>query len=168
MSNTHYKTAINPDYMGAYSLWNDEADGYIEQSATIKRAGIEPITGKGGAKENRLVVHTDLPKPFICNSGNSEVITKASGSPSYLRWPGTKITLYVIMDQRMKDGTRGPALGVKAYRGPAADYSGQIRDIQNCATLADLEKLFLSYDPATRNAVKAETNKRKGELNENK
>lgn len=89
MSKTHWKTLINPDYIGAYWLPPGE-----DVTVTIDYVAREMITGTGGKKEECTVAHLkgDV-KPFILNVTNSKSIAKLYGN--YIEdWAGKQITLF--------------------------------------------------------------------------
>lgn len=89
MSKTHWKTLINPDFIGAYWLPPGE-----DVTVTIDYVTREMVTGAGGKKEECTVAHLkgDV-KPFILNVTNSKSIAKLYG-PYIEDWVGKQITLY--------------------------------------------------------------------------
>ena len=88
MSKTHWKTLINPEYLGAYSL-SDSGD----LTVTIDFVQVEEITGTGGKKEYCTVAHLVDQKPMILNVTNSKSIGKLYG-PFIEDWAGRPVTLY--------------------------------------------------------------------------
>lgn len=87
-SKTHWKTLINPDYIGAY--WLPPGEDVTVQIDFVVR---EQITGSGGKKEECTVAHLKGTKPFILNVTNSKAIAKLYGN--YIEdWAGKSITLY--------------------------------------------------------------------------
>lgn len=88
MSKTHWKSLINPDYIGAYSL-GDAGD----LTVTIDYVQTEEITSTGGKKEHCTVAHLVGNKPMILNVTNSKSIGKLYGN--FIEdWAGKQITLY--------------------------------------------------------------------------
>jgi hypothetical protein len=88
MTKTHWKSLINPDYLGAYSLPNGE-----DMTVTIQYVQVEEIIGTGGKKEHCTVAHMDGQKPMILNVTNSKSIAKLYGQ--FIEdWAGKQITLY--------------------------------------------------------------------------
>ncbi len=89
MTKTHWKTLINPDYIGAYWLPHGE-----DVTVTIDYVVREQVTGSGGKKEECTVAHMKGGvKPFILNVTNSKTIAKLYGN--YIEdWAGKSITLY--------------------------------------------------------------------------
>lgn len=88
MSKTHYKTLMNPDYIGAYSLNEGE-----DLTVVIAHVAREVITGTGGKKEECTVAHLKNQKPMILNSTNQKSIAKLYG-PYIEDWAGKPITLF--------------------------------------------------------------------------
>jgi len=88
MSKTHWKSLINPDYLGAYSLGDME-----ELTVTIDYVQVEEITGAQGKKEYCTVARLVGEKPMILNVTNSKSIGKLYG-PFIEDWAGKQITLY--------------------------------------------------------------------------
>lgn len=87
-SKTHWKTLINPDYIGAYALSEGE-----DLTVTIDWVQSEEVTGSGGKKEICTVAHLVGHKPMILNVTNSKSIHKLYG-PYIEDWAGKNITLY--------------------------------------------------------------------------
>ena len=88
MTKTHYKTLMNPDYIGAYSLNEGE-----DLTVVIAHVAREVITGTGGKKEECTVAHLKNQKPMILNSTNQKSIAKLYG-PYIEDWAGKPITLF--------------------------------------------------------------------------
>lgn len=86
---THWKKLTNPDYIGSYAL-----DPGEERSVTILSVARETVTGADGKKEECTVAKLEGNKPFILNSTNQKLITKALGSPYIEDWRGRSITIY--------------------------------------------------------------------------
>lgn len=85
---THWKTLMNPDYIGAYAIPPGE-----DVTVTIDYVRREQITGTGGKKEECSVAHLRGAKPLILNATNSKTIAKLYGD--YVEdWAGKQITLF--------------------------------------------------------------------------
>lgn len=96
---THWRKFHNPDYIGAYAFQPNE-----RKIVTIKKAGLEKVTGTGGKKEDCLVVHfKENEKPLICNVTNSKAIEKVTNSGYIEDWAGTAIELYTTEVQAFGD-----------------------------------------------------------------
>lgn len=87
-SKTHWKTLINPDYIGAYALPDGE-----DLTVTIDYVQVEEVTGTGGKKDVCTVAHLVGHKPMILNVTNSKSIHKLYG-PYIEDWAGKEVTLY--------------------------------------------------------------------------
>lgn len=85
---THWRRLVNPDYIGAYSL--DEGE---DLTVKIDFVQAQEVTGEGGKKDVKSVMHLVNQKPMILNSTNSKAITKLYG-PYIEDWRGKLITLY--------------------------------------------------------------------------
>lgn len=88
MAKTHWKSLVNPDYIGAYALPDGE-----DLTVTIDFVRSEEITGSGGKKEICTVAHLVSQKPMILNMTNQKSIAKLYG-PYIEDWQGKDITLY--------------------------------------------------------------------------
>lgn len=87
---THYRKLLNPDYLGEYEFAPGE-----EKLVTIRTVDINEITGTGGKKDNKPVMHfVEQVKPLILNSTNFKMLTKLFRSPYIEDWAGKQITLY--------------------------------------------------------------------------
>jgi hypothetical protein len=133
---------------------------------------MEQVASSTG-KESKLIVYTEHAKPFICNSTNGAEISKAAKSPSYLAWAGAQITIGVKPDQRMRDGSKGPALIIKAGHPRTVsvappDYSLQAAMLRECTTIEDLGIIWKGLTREQQAALTLLKETRKGELNANK
>ena len=64
-----------------------------------------------------------LPKPLGLNTTNALAVESIVGSDDYKRWPGTKVTFFVIMDARDPNGGgKRPAIRIKPYTGQARSW----------------------------------------------
>lgn len=90
---THWKSTMNPDYLGAWALQPGE-----EPVLTITAAGMEKVVGSDGKKEECLVIKYKEkvgPGKMICNATNSRTIEALAGTPYIEQWAGTQIQVYV-------------------------------------------------------------------------
>ncbi len=88
MSKTHWKQLVNPDYLGAYSIPEDE-----DLTVVIDVVRSEEITGTNGKKEICSVAHIKGNKPWILNMTNQKSIARIYG-PYIEDWQGKPVTLY--------------------------------------------------------------------------
>lgn len=84
---THWKKLTNPDYLGAYSIENNQ-----DLILTIDYVREETVTGTDGKKDNCVVAHfREKVKPMILNSTNMKTIQKLYDTPFIEDWQGKKI-----------------------------------------------------------------------------
>lgn len=88
MTKTHYKRLMDPDYIGAYALNENE-----DLTVVIDVVRRERITGTGGKQEECTVARLRGQKPFILNSTNQKSIARLYG-PFIEDWAGKPITLF--------------------------------------------------------------------------
>ena len=87
---THFRKLINPDYLGEYEFAPGE-----DKIVTIRAVDINEITGTGGKKDDKPVMHfVEQVKPLILNTTNFKMLTKLFKSPYIEDWCGKQITLY--------------------------------------------------------------------------
>ena len=87
---THWKKLQNPNYLGSYEFQPDQ-----DMTLTIKHVRKEFVTGDGGRKDEKAVMHFMEPvKPMILNTVNSKTLTRLFRTPYLEDWAGRKITLY--------------------------------------------------------------------------
>lgn len=115
MSKTHWKKFTNPDYLGAYSVEDEDL------IVTIKSVGVEKVTGAGGKTEEEMVVRMVDEKPLILNKTNAKAIAKALGSNYVEDWTGRSIALYVEHDVPAF-GERVDAIRVRPYAPKVSNY----------------------------------------------
>ena len=84
----HWKEVLPGDYLGAWSLNNED------KVLTIKSAGRENVTGASGKREDLLVIRwVENELPMVCNRTNAKCISRIYGQ--YVEdWRGKKIQLY--------------------------------------------------------------------------
>ena len=85
---THWKTLVDPRYIGAYALPNGD-----DMTVTIERVQLETVTMMGGKKEDHTIAYLAGLKPLILNVTNSKSIHKLYG-PFIEDWAGKQITLF--------------------------------------------------------------------------
>lgn len=93
---THYKRLANPDYIGAYSLY-DDAGKATDLNVSIASISKEEVKGTDGKKDMCTVARLHGQKPFIMNATNQKMLAKLFGSPFIEDWIGKPFTLYVTV-----------------------------------------------------------------------
>lgn len=84
---THWKKLTNPNYLGAYSIENNQ-----DLILTIKNVREERVTGPDGKKDDCVVCYFyENVKPMILNATNMKMITKLYKTPFIEEWAGKKI-----------------------------------------------------------------------------
>ena len=91
-----------------------------EVTVTIESVQRGEVTGEGGVKSGRNVIHyKGWPKPHAMNATIGETLTRMTGTDQIERWPGTRVTLFVTTT-RGKKGNKVNCIRVK----PMAARSG--------------------------------------------
>jgi hypothetical protein len=85
---THWKTLVDPRFIGAYALPNGD-----DMTVTIDYVQLETVTMMGGKKEDHSICYIKGQKPMILNATNSKSIHKLYG-PFIEDWAGKEITLF--------------------------------------------------------------------------
>jgi hypothetical protein len=94
-SKTHWKKNFNYNYLGSYSLKEDQ-----EVTLTITGVKKELVTSHNGEKESCTVATFEEAvngekKPMILNKTNCKIIENLYGTPYIELWAGKMITIYV-------------------------------------------------------------------------
>lgn len=92
---THWKQNFNYDYLGAYSLNENQ-----EVTLTIKNVKKVLVTGSGGQKEECTVAYfkemvNGVSKPMILNKTNCKIIQKIYNTPYIENWTGKRVIIFV-------------------------------------------------------------------------
>lgn len=91
MGLTHWKKLSNPNYLGAYSI-EDNQDLIL----TISKVQQETVIGTDGKKDECIVCYfSDADKPMILNATNAKQIQKLLKTPYIEKWVGHKIQIGV-------------------------------------------------------------------------
>lgn len=89
---THWKTLVNPNYIGAYCMPTDGSNIIL----TIKNVVREIVVGEAGKKEECTVAYfQEDSKPMILNRTNCKAITAAYKTPYIEEWSGCKVEITV-------------------------------------------------------------------------
>lgn len=139
----HWRDHLNSTLLGAYSLWSDEADAFIEKQGKILHVAHEDHNmGKAG-NQNCFVAYTTLhkTKPIKINVTIANAIEQASGQKNPEKWNGTDVIFYVDLNVKSKEGTK-EALRVKKMPYVKPDYTVYENQLKACKTLAELKDVF--------------------------
>jgi hypothetical protein len=83
-----YRSMFDSKYVGAWDLIKGDV------TVTIARVEGAEITGEGGKKDKKPVIHfSDASKPMIANKTNCKVIAAMYGTDCDA-WAGKRLTLY--------------------------------------------------------------------------
>lgn len=91
---THWKKIHNPNYLGSYSLADNDGK-YADLIVQLKSVGKEEVTGEDGKEAEKIVAQVHNNKPLIINATNAKMLTKLFNSPFVEDWLNKPITLTV-------------------------------------------------------------------------
>lgn len=89
----HWKELINPDYLGAYSLWDEKQSKFIEKVVQIKSIANGEFIGGDGKKKVKPIAQIKGEKPMILNNTNLAILQKAFRTPDISFWLNKDIIL---------------------------------------------------------------------------
>lgn len=91
---THFRKLANVDYLGAYSLYDN--DGIVHDlDIAITSMSKKEVIGDQGKRDMCTVAQIQGQKPMILNSTNQKMLAKLMGSPFIENWYGRPFTIYV-------------------------------------------------------------------------
>lgn len=97
---TSWRSTLNKQYLAAPDL-DDGAGGYIETVGTVSRISMEKVKNPMGETNVCRVAHFEENlKPLILNIGHCTVLEKFSGSRYLEDFPGTKVQMFVMLNQK--------------------------------------------------------------------
>lgn len=116
----HWKTMVNYDYLGAYSL-----DGIAKEvTLTIASVKRQLVKGEGGMTDNCIVATFEeknvggiVVKPMILNKTNCKKIEKIYNTGDVDQWIGKRITVFATTTNVGRDTK--PCLRIKEEIPPA-------------------------------------------------
>lgn len=140
MSETHWKSQVNPDYLGSYAI---PPNGSLV--LTIKSVSKEIVPNPAGEKKECLVIHfTENVKPMVCNRTNGKNIQKALKTPYIEQWAGQKIELYSSKVKAFGEVT--DAIRVRDYPvvTKTIDPKQAITKLKACKTQDELKTTYMA------------------------
>lgn len=143
---THWKRLINPDYIGAYMVAEDTV-------VKIEKVTRQLVKGEGGKSEECTVAHLAGTKPFILNRTNSKMIAKLYGSPYIEDWVGKTITLYPTTTKVAGETVECLRIRPTKPTAKVVDYSKQIKALNDCQTLEQLQAVYLAFTADQKTAT---------------
>lgn len=136
---THWKSQLNYEYLGAYSL-PDGKDIVVKILSVSK----ETIKGAQGETQECLVAKIENNKPMIINKTNAKTIQKLAGSPFLEDWRGLLIQLYSSKVKAFGDVTDALRIRDVKPQPVKVDVTEPIKKLNECKTLAELQSTFLA------------------------
>ena len=94
MTKTNFKSIINPEYLGAYSLDNGQ-DGYNEKVIVITHISQKEVNDPQGKKQLKPVATIKDSKPMILCTTNMKILAKLFGSRYTEDWLNKPVTIHV-------------------------------------------------------------------------
>lgn len=116
MAKTNFRQIVNPDFIGAYTLDNQN-NGYNEVAGTILRCELKEVTDMSG-KAMKIVATNTLGKPMIIKATNGKVLQAITGSKYFEDWVNVAVVFYVELNVKSPQG-RVDALRLKKQVGSA-------------------------------------------------
>lgn len=110
MAKTNFRQIVNPDFIGAYTLDNQD-NGYNEVAGTILRCELREVTDMSG-KAMRIVATNTLGKPMIIKATNGKVLQEITGSKYFEDWVNVPVIFWVALNVKSPQG-RVDALRLK-------------------------------------------------------
>lgn len=117
-------------WLTASDLYSLKGERFVEIDAEIVRVEQGEANNPGSDKTKKLPAvflrslknGQELPKPLGLNATNGLTIENLAGTDDYKRWPGVRVTLFVIPDARFGREKR-PAIRIRPTS-PAAPATG--------------------------------------------
>jgi len=145
---THWKQEFNYSYTGAYELQPGE-----ERLLTITKTQHEDVKSSDGKTQDCFVAYfKESNKPMILNKTNCKTIAKLY-SPYVENWTGKSI---IVKAETVKAfGETVDALRVKPVKPEVKkiDYSAQVKLLQDCKSLKELQTVYMSFTADQKNAT---------------
>lgn len=91
---THWKKLHDPNFLGSYSLANDEGK-FVDRIIKLKSISKQEVKGEDGKEAEKIVAEVHGDKPLIINATNAKMLTKLFNSAFVEDWVNKPITLTV-------------------------------------------------------------------------
>lgn len=107
---SHWRSAYESKFLGAWSLFQKSTGRYVEVTAKISRISDDEVVGEGGRKSRPLQAHLvgskgPIRTPFILSKKSCTTLQVMTGSPQPKDWEGLTITIYVRKEAKVRAGT---------------------------------------------------------------
>jgi hypothetical protein len=161
----NFREFIDPNFLCNIDFL-DDAGKYTRKIVTIKKVTKESIhNGKGGT-ESVATVHTAETKPFVLSNHNMKQLVRLTRKPNTDDWVGVRIELFISENVKafgmLHDVIRiAPTLPAQ---GKSADYSLQIKMLNECKDIEALKTVYGSFTPDQKQSTLTIKDKRKNEL----
>ena len=142
----HWRDHFKSDALGAYSLWSDEKNDFVEKDGIITHMGNATLDLGQSGKQSCYVAFTNLGKPMKVNKKISKQLAAIIGSHNLDNIKNLTVTFWVDKNERF-GSEKVEALRVKAcVNAPIIDYSQQIAKVRACQNGDELIALFKSFN----------------------
>ncbi len=161
----HFKELLDPNFLANIDFINDRMtyDRKIVTITDVKRE--QTHNGKGGT-ETVTTLHFKECKPLILSNRNFKTILQMTKKVNTDDWKGIRIELYILENQKAF-GSLWDVVRVSSAAVPSAvkvDYTPQIKAVEACTTLEQLQQVYESFTKEQRSATLAAKDKMKVKL----
>ena len=158
----HWKKHFNYKYTGAYEMLPGE-----EKVLTFSRTADELVKNEKGEDNICFVAYfREVEKPLIINKVNSKAISKLYG-PFDENWIGKQITVYVRSEKAFGELVDVLRVRPTIPKSTAIDYSENIKLLQSCHDLPELQKVYTSFTLQQKTATLSIKEEMKTKLSQN-
>jgi len=158
----HWREHLGSPLLGAYSLYDDAKDDFIEKDGIITHCGkADFMLGESG-KQNCLVAYTNLGKPLKINVTIADTLQSITGKRNPDKWVNVPVTFYVDRKVKGKKGATVEAIRVKQCRNNQAIANAENEaKLRNCKTLEELKAVYTApgFPQSAMAAIKDEVKK---------
>lgn len=140
----HWRDHLNSTLIGAYSLYDDQTDGFKEIEGKILRTAHERHNLGASGVQDCFVAYTtlDAKKPMKINVTIANAIALAAGTRNPDKWINVPVCFYVDKNVKSKAGTTEAIRCRKSTKTSHIDYSNEESMLRNCKTLEELQKAY--------------------------
>ena len=158
---THWKTLVNPKYLGVYSLEPGK-----DLILTIKEIKNETIMGEGGLSSVCQVLYFEEDcKPMILNKTNLKTIQSIYETPYIDNWVGKQIQLYAKTDIKYA-GKKTEGLRIREYI-PVKPDEKVIKAIKAITSIEGLTDYYKALSDKDKQVYESYLKDKKIELTKN-
>lgn len=159
---THWKTLVNPKYLGVYSLEPGK-----DLILTIKEIKNETVMGEGGLSSICQVLYFEEDcKPMILNKTNLKTIQSIYETPHIEKWVGKQIQIYSKNDIKYA-GKKTEGLRIREFI-PVKPDEEKIKAIKSIASIEELTSYYQALSDKDKQVYESYLKDKKFELTKNK